>query len=67
MRHRRDARAPLFAALQGLEWFVAYGGAAALVEHARLTLESGDDDDLAEIERITHIRETVDERTGTEG
>jgi hypothetical protein len=57
----------LFAALQALEWFVAYGGAAALVERARIALEGEDADDFDEFERITHIRQAVDERTGTEG
>jgi len=68
VRHRRDARAFVFAALQGLEWFVAYGGAAALVDRARQSLE-GDENggDYDEFERITHIRQAVDERTGTEG
>lgn len=67
LRHRRDERAPLFAALKALEWFVAYGGAAALIERARLAVEGPTDDDFDEFERITHIREAVDERTGTEG
>jgi hypothetical protein len=68
LRHRRDARAPLIALLQGLEWFVAYGGAATLIEQARTSLEGGDDErSLEAVERITHIRQVVDERTGTEG
>jgi len=68
VRHRREARAPLFAALQALEWFIAYGGAAALVERARLAIEEPiDDEGFDEFERITHIREAVDERSGTEG
>lgn len=67
MRHRREPRAPLFAALQALEWFVAYGGAAALIERARLAVEGSEEDEFDEFERITHIREEIDERTGTEG
>lgn len=67
LRHRSSARAPLIALLQGLEWFVAYGGAAALLEQARASLEGEDDASLDVAERITHIREVVNERTGTEG
>ena len=67
LRHRGERRAPLFAALQALEWFVAYGGAAALVERARVALEGEHSDDFEEFERITRIRQAVDERTGTEG
>jgi hypothetical protein len=65
MRHRRDVRAPVFAALQGIEWFVAYGGAAALIDRARDQLDESDDDD--EPVRITHFRQEVTDRTGTEG
>jgi hypothetical protein len=65
MRHRRDVRAPVFAALQGLEWFVAYGGAAALIDRARDQLDESDNDD--EPVRITHFRQEVTDRTGTEG
>ncbi|HJM88010.1 MAG TPA: hypothetical protein QF624_00085 [Dehalococcoidia bacterium] len=65
MRHRRDVRAPVFAVLQGLEWFVAYGGAAALIDRARDQLDESDEDD--EPVRITHYRQEVTDRTGTEG
>ena len=65
MRHRRDVRAPDFAVLQGLEWFVAYGGAAALIDRARDQLDESDEDD--EPVRITHYRQEVTDRTGTEG
>ncbi len=66
LRHRCNGRAPLLALLQGLEWFVAYGGAATLIENARRLLE---DDTVEEPhpERISHFREVVTERTGTEG
>jgi hypothetical protein len=68
LRHRRSARAPLIALLQGLEWFVAYGGAATLIEGARTALEGGDGDPALDgVERITHIRQIVEERTGTDG
>jgi hypothetical protein len=56
-RHRRDPRATAFAILQGFEWFVATGGAAALLELLRQGLEQ--DEDLEITERITHTRETV--------
>ena len=65
MRHRRDVRAPVFAVLQGLEWFVAYGGVAALIDRARDQLDESDEDD--EPVRITHYRQEVTDRTGTEG
>ncbi|MEE8337208.1 MAG: hypothetical protein V3R95_04040 [Dehalococcoidia bacterium] len=66
MRHRREVRAPLFALLQGLEWFVAYGGASVLIERAREQVEGRSPDD-GEPVRITHFRQEVTERTGTEG
>ncbi len=66
LRHRRDGRAPVFALLQGIEWFVAYGGAAALIEGARRLLEETPEDDPG-AERISHFRQVVTERTGTEG
>ena len=62
----RDARRPVMAAaLQGLEWFIAYGGAAALVALARAVVDPDDDDEPEE--RVTHIRRVVMEPTGTEG
>jgi hypothetical protein len=72
MRARDRQRPALHALLQGLEWFVAYGGAAALIEGARLLADHADgaarDHEDAELpERITHIRQVVTERTGTEG
>lgn len=67
LRHRRDGRATVFALLQGLEWFVAYGGAAALIDGARQLLEPTLDDDAEQPTRITHFRQEVTERTGTEG
>ena len=66
-RHRHDGRAPVFALLQGLEWFVAYGGAAALIEAARRTLEETPDEPSERGDRITRFRQVVTERTGTEG
>lgn len=66
VRHRRDVRAPVFALLQGIEWFVAYGGASVLIERAQQQLAGTDIDDEAPV-RITHYRQEVTERTGTEG
>lgn len=66
LRHRRGGRPAVFALLQGLEWFVAYGGAAALIEGARGALEAPEDEP-DEPSRITHFRQEVTERTGTEG
>ena len=65
LRHRRSGRAPLMSVLQALEWFIAYGGAAALVTMSREFIEG--DDEPHEGERITHFRQVVTERTGTEG
>lgn len=58
LRHRRDGRAPMFAAVQALEWFVAYGGAAALLERVRE--DAGD----VEVERVTHTRQTIVDHSG---
>lgn len=64
-RHRRDPRATSFAVLQALEWFVAYGGAVALIEMVRGALD--EDEDLEVTERITHIRQTVFDQASGEG
>lgn len=66
LRHRHDGRAPVFALLQGIEWFVAYGGAAALIEGGRRLLEEMPEEDSGGT-RISHFRQVVTERTGTEG
>ena len=66
MRRRSSSHALRYGILQGLEWFVAYGGAAALIEAAKRVLDREDDDEAPE--RVTLIREVVTERrTGTEG
>jgi len=73
LRARDRHRPVLHAVLQGLEWFVAYGGAAALVEGARFLADRAENlardsrDETEFPERITHIRQVVTERTGTEG
>lgn len=60
LRHRKDGRAPAFATVQALEWFVAYGGAAALLERLHERLEGGD----VEVERVTHTRQTIVDHAG---
>lgn len=63
INHRRDPRAPAYAILQALEWFVAYGGAAAILDMVRDGLD--EDDDLEITDRITHTRQTItDELAG---
>jgi len=57
LQHRGHARARALATLQAAEWFVAAGGAAWLIEHARGTLEGAIEDAAgATDERITHVR-----------
>ena len=63
LRHRGSNRPITHSLLQGLEWFVAYGGAVALITGVREKLD-GDD---PEEERITHFRQVVTEHTGTDG
>ncbi|RJQ12313.1 MAG: hypothetical protein C4558_02005 [Dehalococcoidia bacterium] len=60
LRHRKDGRAAVFAAIQALEWFVAYGGATALLERVREGLEGGE----VEVERVTHTRQTIVDHEG---
>jgi hypothetical protein len=60
----RGNRAVVHSLLQGLEWFVVYGGALALIAGVRAMLEQ---EDAEPRERITHFRQVVTERTGTEG
>ena len=71
LRNRERSNRLLLALLQGVEWFVAYGGAAALIEGLRSFLDNDHDDDDAPPERVTHIRQIVAERgaasTGTGG
>lgn len=66
LRHRGGRRPGVHSALQGLEWFIAYGGAAALVTLARELVERREPEP-PEGERVTHFRQVVTERTGTEG
>jgi hypothetical protein len=66
-RHRGDRRVPLFALIQAAEWFVAYGGAAAVLASVRQYLEHSSDGDDFEVERVTRIRQSVTESTGIDG
>ena len=69
IRRRGDSRAAWFALIQAAEWFVAYGGAALVLQGMRDTLERTGRppvDDF-EVERITRTRQVVSERTGTDG
>ena len=66
LRYRQREHVTVLSVLQGLEWFVTYGGAVAVIGCLREALEEAEpseDDD----ERVTHIRQVVTERTGTEG
>jgi len=70
LRHRSDRRVTAFALIQAAEWFVAYGGAAAILAAARQALEGGApglDEGEFEVERVTRIRQAVTDRTGTDG
>lgn len=63
VRHRRDPRAAAYAVLQGLEWFIAYGGAAVLIEFVRRGMD--EDEDLEITERVVQTKQTVtDEARG---
>ena len=64
LRHRRGGHSTSLALLQGLEWFIAYGGAVAVITRIRDRLEGADAEPG---ERITHFRQVVTEPTGTEG
>ncbi len=57
VRHRGHRQARPLALLQAVEWFVAAGGAAWIIEHARDALEGLSDPD----ERITHLRRVASE------
>jgi len=65
LRARQHRHANTLALLQGLEWFVAAGGAAALIEYARAEILGEADDDeqpaVEEIELVTHARRVVTE------
>ena len=66
LRHRESRHRRLLGMLQGLEWFIAYGGAVALIEGLRHAIEAEDaPEELPE--RVTHIQQIIAERTGTEG
>ncbi len=66
LRHRESTRKSAFALVQALEWFIAYGGAAAVITLVRESMEPAEPI-AADSERITHFRQVVTERTGTDG
>jgi hypothetical protein len=57
LRHRKHSRRTLLAMVQAAQWFVAMGGAAALLGALRGDLEGSDE----LTERITHTKQTVHE------
>ena len=67
VRHRRDAHRSTFAVFQGLEWFISYGGAVALISMIRETMLRNSD--AADAGDGLHFlrREVTEERTGTLG
>ncbi len=68
LRHRQGSHARMLALLQGLEWFIAYGGAAAIVGLLREALDrEAPEEPEPSNERITRFRQVVTERTGTSG
>ena len=71
IKHRNHPRVTAFALVQALEWFVAYGGASAVLASLRETMEQAADrtpiDAEFDVERVTRIRQSVTERTGTDG
>lgn len=62
LRHRRHVRRNALALLEGLEWFVAYGGAAIAIVRLREALEGGAEA-RGDRERVTRIRRIVTERS----
>ena len=56
LRHRRRPRQTVLAVLQAAEWFVAAGGAAAVIVALRGGLEPAGDEVT---ERVTHATQTV--------
>lgn len=66
VRNRERGNRALLSLLQGVEWFIAYGGATALIEGLRAFVETPDEDEPTS-ERVTHLRQVVADRTGTEG
>ena len=66
LRYRTSERVAALSVLQGLEWFIAYGGAVAVISWLREALEEPEPEDTDD-ERVTHFRQIVTERTGTDG
>ncbi len=66
LRNRERGNRTLLSLLQGVEWFIAYGGATALIEGLRAFVEPPEQDEPTS-ERVTNFRQIVSDRTGTEG
>ncbi len=66
VRNRERGHRLLLSMLQGVEWFIAYGGATALIEGLRAFAEPRHPDEPAS-ERVTTFRQIVADRTGTDG
>ncbi len=67
VRSRDRGNRTLLSLLQGVEWFIAYGGATALLEGLRAFVESPPPEHEPTSERVTQLRQIIAERTGTEG
>ena len=63
LRHRGHARVRALATLQAMEWFIAAGGSAWLIEISREMLEG----QSGVPERITHVRQVVSEHNEING
>ncbi|MSQ31075.1 MAG: hypothetical protein EXR64_03470 [Dehalococcoidia bacterium] len=57
LRHRQHPRRTLLALVQAMQWFVAMGGMAALLDALRGDLEGSDE----LTERVTHTTQTIRE------
>jgi hypothetical protein len=67
VRHRNDAHRSTFAVFQGLEWFITYGGAVALIAMIRETMQR-ESDAAADRDGLHFLRrEVTEERTGALG
>ncbi len=62
LEHRSHPRRTSLALMQCVEWFIACGGAAVLVQVLRSGLDPDDLDELTE--RVTHSLQTVTDRSG---
>lgn len=61
VRHRAHRWGRAFALIEAAEWFIAAGGATALLRSARRALEELAGPEAPEVERITRVRQSVTE------